>query len=1816
MEVAAETESRLGAISREMLRLFRGDNRRVMQQLPGGGYGVFHKGPLRAEDLRLHLEGRVSVACYLLDHDTQCATVCFDVDIPKVDIPEAASAREELKRSEFLPVVRRITRYLEEDYAVSSDAILLEDTGGRGYHVWLFFEQAQPAGAVVALAQDVKLHADADSVEVFPPSAKHGRTGYSKSLVRLPLGRHRGYLGARSTFLSSRTFDSLPAQDLASHLRQLRYTPSAVLEVAEQKRTAQMARRDASRGGKFAEAQGQTESASVPMVRSRLLTCSAISALITKAKQHGHLAHHERVVLALTLCHIEGGMDSLRDVLRCCSDFSAEETQRQVDSLAGYRPVSCARLQGPEYRVCAGWCSDLLRAAAAPGCSPTPLWLLTGQWQSATKEASVPDADPVLERVASVENLHLAWKQAILQAAERDVFEDVQAYDAFEDHLWANLRVLRADLLSGTWRHQPFRVLDAPKSSDDPTDTRPMCWATPWDAIVDLAVLNVIGPAIDSTFHANSLGNRLARGPRAEGQVFEDWRKQNRFRELRREGFSRYSEDHYYVLADIAKFYECVRHDNLMLLLRGRVPDQRVLDLLQQFLEAEWRGDGSSDQGRTRPAKEIGIPQGPALSALLANLYLDDLDSWLESTCVDFVRYVDDMALLLDGEQQAESALTDLGEVLQRKSRLLLSDDPTKTKGPFPATDAAQLADWLRDARYELAKCTSQSQTLTDAEKAEMIASLSVVSGAELQLPEERERLVRYLGFYVANTEKLDNAALQRGVYSIALHILDEERPRHNATCIAVRALTKACTDFGDQAWQAIEPLVKSRRDVYFRVVLAQEARRFLQRADEGTCLHSELQLVLEEEVASQSEIAAAAAIACLRVIGQTTSRGRDRLWQRFFGESGYLRARAGGILSSLDALTAASIARVLPSNGDELAAFLHGTSALHTHATVEHIAAEFLALPCRSRALAPLLEVSLATLSTEGLRVCAGVSWPEALEATPQIYYAVASRYIRTVIAGRRSGDDVQHAIRAALAAGHGDLAKTLYDLARFSLQMESIPDLDIQFFSLAGQPGDGAPVTDELPRAPGVRLTKLVASDEPGAWLHEGNDAEGNPVYHEALAANQLEALGHEAGVWVNALNALGQAGIVLLSEVFQHTSHKTEYVLVVRRRDDRWQSLWDRMNTGGETSPIECSRIVERVASLLTDARDVLERRGLPCEMLPVPSCHTLAVDEEGHVRFQDLGLAYAGGRRYVGLDRQAIALPHDHWEVFSLGLLLFELVTQVCAVRTTRYQRSRGERYGSELDAWGAFLKGIVGKATAAAPDRRYETAGFFAADVKEWSELETAISTAAVASPLANRVRHLWHIQLGVERRTHLASRERSTVLDAAASLATYVLKELERGGETLDEWVTRWVTEIRASEDGTGLHTGPYQVIKLAQALEEQWQDLMGIVALDRSFTVPAWLRGAAASSEIDAARRSLYVLSRSTLRPACGDFCINTGLLRSDSGKPMLAGPDSDMAEGATELPVTFVMSAAAASDRLLVWSSSRSEWAPEPQWPEDLDAMAVLLLIGGTGLTIQSGQGRTQLGPASQFDPDATSSAVAALLSLRSQSELPYAQRATAASVVEQVATSAVSCAHELRLLCLSERRFGLLPSSAFQGLCARELSQLNLKAALGIEGEAGIVSGSSLLSFPSVSPLHSEGCPFSADFTGTDDASARCVALSLPAIVSRAPDGRMLTHLRVQKATARMKATRRYIARCCIGVHTFFLAPAVALYFWQVHVRQTGTMSTSPFIGALETNIPDAIWFFLVTYGAICLARLRKVRHRPAKSGRNNAPEALGS
>lgn len=83
---------------------------------------------------------------------------------------------------------------------------------------------------------------------------------------------------------------------------------------------------------------------------------------------------------------------------------------------------------------------------------------------------------------------------------------------------------------------------------------------------------------------------------------------------------------------DLEKFFDRVNHDKLMSLVKGRVSDRRVLQLIDRSLKA------GALTGDSFEATTEGTPQGGPLSPLLANLLLDGLDKELERRGHRFVR--------------------------------------------------------------------------------------------------------------------------------------------------------------------------------------------------------------------------------------------------------------------------------------------------------------------------------------------------------------------------------------------------------------------------------------------------------------------------------------------------------------------------------------------------------------------------------------------------------------------------------------------------------------------------------------------------------------------------------------------------------------------------------------------------------------------------------------------------------------------------------------------------------------------------------------------------------------------------------------------------------------------------------------------------------------------------------------------------------------------------------------------------------------------------------------------------------------------------
>lgn len=91
--------------------------------------------------------------------------------------------------------------------------------------------------------------------------------------------------------------------------------------------------------------------------------------------------------------------------------------------------------------------------------------------------------------------------------------------------------------------------------------------------------------------------------------------------------------------ADIKGYFDNIRHDVLLKLLRKRISDPRVIQLIKGWLKA-----GVREEGKYIEAGRTGTPQGGVISPLLSNIYLHSFDRMFQQSGIagTLVRYADD----------------------------------------------------------------------------------------------------------------------------------------------------------------------------------------------------------------------------------------------------------------------------------------------------------------------------------------------------------------------------------------------------------------------------------------------------------------------------------------------------------------------------------------------------------------------------------------------------------------------------------------------------------------------------------------------------------------------------------------------------------------------------------------------------------------------------------------------------------------------------------------------------------------------------------------------------------------------------------------------------------------------------------------------------------------------------------------------------------------------------------------------------------------------------------------------------------------------
>jgi RNA-directed DNA polymerase len=238
----------------------------------------------------------------------------------------------------------------------------------------------------------------------------------------------------------------------------------------------------------------------------------------------------------------------------------------------------------------------------------------------------------LIDKVYRQLNLFCSARQVLGKKGAAGV--DRQTVEDFAEHDREELQRLEAQLREGSYVPAAVRRTWIPKPGS--SEKRPLGIPTVRDRVVQTALVHVIEPILDATFHQRSFGFRHGRSCHDALRCVE---------ELLAAGYV------YVVDADLKSYFDTIPKDRLLKIVQQKISDRRVLGLIKQFLD-----QGIMEDLRTW-TPEAGVPQGAVLSPVLSNAYLNPLDHRMSEGGFQMVRYADDFVILCRTLEEAEAAL-------------------------------------------------------------------------------------------------------------------------------------------------------------------------------------------------------------------------------------------------------------------------------------------------------------------------------------------------------------------------------------------------------------------------------------------------------------------------------------------------------------------------------------------------------------------------------------------------------------------------------------------------------------------------------------------------------------------------------------------------------------------------------------------------------------------------------------------------------------------------------------------------------------------------------------------------------------------------------------------------------------------------------------------------------------------------------------------------------------------------------------------------------------------------------------------------------
>lgn len=367
--------------------------------------------PITEQLVIAHLQGALTLGQYLLHPDATCSFGVLDLDASARVMDEMRATHGNEASALDYPPVRELARRLLQSGSRLGIPTFAEDSGGRGVHIWVFFDPRRAARAVRTILSQILAAAGPLppelGAELYPKQIQLGQRGLS-SLVKLPLGVHP-VTHRRCHLLDDQLH---PIADPLAALQTLQVAPVDAVESVVARRVLALPAPEmtapepapappevpSARG--LAEALRQIAPEDCKAACDRMVQgCSILQSLVRKAYEQHRLEPAEARALLYSI-GLVGAQTGLIDEVLAAARYPRRELDRVRLGLPS--PVGCAKLR---------------RLVTNANCA------------CFTKQQALPYSTPALFAVGQVQPSEPRWKPfaPFLESDERVVQHPLDA---------------------------------------------------------------------------------------------------------------------------------------------------------------------------------------------------------------------------------------------------------------------------------------------------------------------------------------------------------------------------------------------------------------------------------------------------------------------------------------------------------------------------------------------------------------------------------------------------------------------------------------------------------------------------------------------------------------------------------------------------------------------------------------------------------------------------------------------------------------------------------------------------------------------------------------------------------------------------------------------------------------------------------------------------------------------------------------------------------------------------------------------------------------------------------------------------------------------------------------------------------------------------------------------------------------------------------------------------------------------------------------------------------------------------------------------